>query len=127
MNGFIRGMSKRTTVTLHEKHVEQIDEIRDRDDSGDLGQSEAVRRIFDRAREADALSDRVGELEHRVDELREQLAEANTRIDASNEVVRYVEEERSIEARRRQAGVLTRARWWISGMPIEDDSAGAEG
>ncbi len=59
-------------------------------------------------------------IEAERDDLQRQLAAANQRIDASNELVQYVEEERTAEQRRREVEVLTRAKWWVTGMPSSD-------
>lgn len=64
------------------------------------------------------------ELDHlraKVDDLQRQLAAANRRIDTTNELVRYVEDERTAEQRRREAGLLTRTKWWLTGMPDDRD------
>jgi signal recognition particle GTPase len=123
-------MTYRTTVSLEQRHEEQIEQQQAALDSDDPGTSEAVRAIFDRAGEADELGDQVDELCNRVDELRDQLAAANTRIDATNELVQYVEHERELESRRAwreeqqaKAGVVTRTKWALVGMPDPPDEA----
>ena len=114
----------RTTVTLHDRHEDQLDAIMNEMDEDDPGKSEAVRRIFDGAAEADDLRDQIDELRNQVDELRSQLAAANTRIDAANEIVEYVEEERAVQSRREwreekqaHAGLASRLKWTLIGMP----------
>jgi phage-related minor tail protein len=64
----------------------------------------------------------VTHLEARADDLRRQLAQANKRNDEVTELVEYVEDERSTEQRRRQAGVLTRTKWWLTGMPDDEET-----
>ncbi|WP_227380229.1 hypothetical protein [Haladaptatus halobius] len=44
---------------------------------------------------------------------------ANSRIDASNELVERVEEEQSLARRKAEAGLVTRAKWTLFGMDVE--------
>jgi len=113
-------MSKRTTVTLEEHHLEILNTEKERMEDEEPSNSEAVRRLLERADEADSLRDQVDDLEARIEDLRNQLAAANERIDASNELARAVEQERALETRRAQAGALTRLKWWALGMPEDD-------
>lgn len=59
--------------------------------------------------------------EARIEELRSKLVATAERVDASNELVRVVEEEQSIQKRRAEAGILTRTKWWITGMPGKNE------
>lgn len=61
----------------------------------------------------------IEELEARMDDLRRQLREANKRNDEVGEIVEYVEDQRSMERQYREAGLLTRAKWKLTGMPSE--------
>lgn len=122
----------RTTVTLEERHEEQVEAIKESMDEDDPSTSAAVRAVFDRAREADELSNQVDELRNRVDELRNQLATANTRIDAANEIVNYVEQEKAVQSRREwreekraHSGLGSRLKWSIFGMPDPPDDVEA--
>jgi len=81
-----------------------------------------------------AAADRVAELETdlehaeaRQDDLRRQLQAANSRDEDHQELVEYVRDERRIQQRREEreelkatAGLLTRAKWWVTGMPNLD-------
>jgi uncharacterized protein involved in exopolysaccharide biosynthesis len=116
-------MSKRTTVTLEDRHLEQLEAVKAEMDEDEPSNSAAIRRVFDDAAECDEHRNRIESLVNRRDELRKQLAAANERIDASNELVRAVEASRSLEARRAQAGALTRLKWWATGMPDDEDPA----
>ena len=60
--------------------------------------------------------------EARADDLRRQLRETNSRADDVDDLAEYVREERSLrqqeaerERRRREASILRRAKWWITG------------
>jgi len=66
---------------------------------------------------------------YQVDELRSQLAAANQRMDAANELVRYVGDEKELQQDRRQrerikerAGILRRSKWWVFGMPERENA-----
>lgn len=76
-------------------------------------------------RDVDALLEAAARAEHaeaRADDLRRQLREANRRSDDVDELVAYVEDERTAEQRRREATAIERARWWLFGMPSEAES-----
>ena len=51
------------------------------------------------------------DIENENERLRAQLAAANQRIDASNELVEYVKKERPLTRQRTQASVVTRPKW----------------
>lgn len=60
--------------------------------------------------------------------LKEQLAATNQRIDANNQLVEYVEEERdmrrsrrALAERRAKAGLWTRTKWWLWGMDDDEN------
>lgn len=121
---------ERITVSLREEHIEQIEAEKEAADDDDLGTSAAVRRVFDVAAEADELRKQRDEARNRRDELRDQLAAANQRIDASNEIVRYVEQERDLQTRREwreekraHAGLASRLKWTLVGMPDPPEDA----
>ena len=121
----------RTTVTLSDAQTEYVDEIRAQNDALD-SDAAAVRRCVDVAREYE---ERVNELERELesiraerDDLRRQLSVANSREEDVGELVEYVQEERSLQRRREErehmketAGVFTRAKWWVTGMPDVED------
>jgi peptidoglycan hydrolase CwlO-like protein len=121
-------MSRRISVGLSEAHEEYLSEVRD-EESLDADAA-AVRAVFDRAMDADArlqrrdaevqrLESELQQRDARIEELRSELAAANRRIDDVGELVEAVEAERSLTERRARAGVLTRAKWWFTGMDDE--------
>lgn len=116
---------KRITPQVNPEHVEFIEQVQD-EEEGDISDAEAVRRIFDRAMQYEAkvedLESELEQTEARVEELRSKLVATSEKVEASNELVRVVEEEQSLQMRRAQAGVLTRAKWWFTGMPEDGDS-----
>ena len=78
-------------------------------------------RVEELEAEVDDLRTDVVDLRAERDDLRRQLAAANQRIDSANEIVEHVREQRSAEQRRREAGILTRAKWWVTGMDTDDE------
>jgi len=117
---------KRITPQVRPEHIEYIDQVREQ--AGADSDAEAIREIFDRAMRTDArleqleaqLDERDAELqqsEARADELRSKLVAVTDRVEASNELVHVVQEEQTLAKRQAQAGVLTRAKWWLTGMP----------
>jgi len=124
---------ERTTVSLRAQDMDLLEQVKAESDEDDMGTSEAVRRVFDRAREHDELRSRADELRNERDELRNQLAAANQRIDETNELVQYVEQEKELRQDRRrrermkeEAGLLKRSKWWLVGMPDESRTADSE-
>ncbi len=107
----------RVTTTLDEKHADYVESVREEQNLD--SDAAAVRKCIERAREHEYAQQRAAECEQRVEELRDQLAAANSRIDAANEIVRYVEEKKTVEQKRRSAGLATRTKWWLFGMDDE--------
>lgn len=88
-------------------------------DENDCSKSDAIRELLEAGLEND-------ETKAENQRLRNQLASVNRRIDETNELVEYVREERDLEQsrheleqRRAQAGIFTRAKWWLVGMDDE--------
>lgn len=77
---------------------------------------------------ADRVEDLEDELEHqeaRADDLRRQLKAANAKNDRMQELANYVEDERRVEQQWREAGLLTKTKWRLFGMPLDEDSSTA--
>ena len=110
---------RQMTVSLREEQAQWIEENIG-DGEGFESKSDAVRTIIDRQWE---LQSEVDDLKNENKELRNQLAATNQRIDEVNDLVEYVDEQRSLERsreereeRRAKAGILTRAKWYLVGM-----------
>ena len=119
------GPFMRTTVSLDDELSEHVDAVRPPDAESD---AEAVRECVRRSQRVDDLETRVEELETeiehkeaRIRELNNKLAEAHSRIDTTNEIVEYVENEKTAQERWREAGLLGKAKYTILGMPSGDD------
>jgi predicted nucleic acid-binding Zn-ribbon protein len=121
---------KNVTVRLSEEYVETLDgeatEL-------EMSRAEYIRDLLHQARDSQTTSDELAatqaELEQaraRITELENQLRAVNTRQRDVDDLVAYVEEERLLQRRRDErqrkkdtAGVVTRAKWWLTGMPEE--------
>lgn len=114
---------KRITPQIREEHVEYIEEIQSKA-NGDISDAEAVRRIFDEAiqyeSQVEQLESDLHQSEARIEELRSKLVVTTEKVDASNELVRVIEEEQSLQKKRAQAGLWTKAKWALFGM-AEDE------
>jgi signal recognition particle GTPase len=113
----------RTTVSLDDRHEDLIEQQKEEMED-DPGTSKAVRRLLDQAAEVDDLRNQLDEARNRHDELRNQLMKANQRIDATNEIVEYVEDERERqtvrewrEHKKAHSGLFSRVKWRVTGMP----------
>jgi hypothetical protein len=109
----------RVTVRLNDSLASHVDAVRHDDETSD---AEAVRECIRRSLELDAVRDDLDRAEARVDELENQLAAVQERQEQHDELVEYVEEEKSIQQRReerRQAPAWRRAKWWLFGMDDE--------
>ena len=112
------------SVTLREDQVGQLSDLvgEEYDD-----RSKAVRDLLDRGFEYEDLKRECEQAEARVEDLRRQLQQTNAGERDVDELVAYVEEERTIqqrredrEQRRQSAPAWRRAKWWLFGRPDEE-------
>jgi DNA repair exonuclease SbcCD ATPase subunit len=87
---------------------------------------------YDDLEELFAKADRVDELEAdlehteaRMEDLRRQLQAANVKDERVQELANYVEDERRVEQQWREAGLLTKTKWKVFGMPNDEDPSTA--
>lgn len=64
----------------------------------------------------DELEDELEHREAKMDDLRRQLQAANAKDGRVQELANYVEEERRVEQRWREAGLARRMKWQLFGM-----------
>lgn len=111
-----RHMTKKTvTVRMEEDVVETLEQEAEQ---REMTRSEYLREIIDERHRADDLVDDVEQAEAKVDDLRRQLATVRAREDDVDELVAYVEEEKSLQEReqeRKNAPAWTRFRYWLFG------------
>ena len=113
MRPFTPGMREftvpRLTVTIDEDH-EEILEAKSGDGGPYESKSEAVRMFIE---EYETTHERIEELERTVDRLRNEKQAIIEQREENQELARYVDEERTW----RQAGIVTRTKWWLLGKP----------
>ena len=126
----------RTSVSLTDELASYVDEV---SSSAGENDAEAIRETIRHARTQDK---RLEELESHINELQAERDEKDARINKlrtdierlqnekqlilderseKQELVRYVENERTAEQRWRQAGFAKRAKWRLFGMPADED------
>jgi outer membrane murein-binding lipoprotein Lpp len=98
----------RATVRLSDALASHVDAVRH---DGETSDAEAVRQCIRRSRRLDELEACVDELETEVERLRNEKRALIRDREERGELVRYVE----AEEERRQAGLLTRSKWWLFG------------
>lgn len=119
------------TLRVSEDMVESLDKEAD---EHEVSRSEYVRDIFASRDDESAL---VDEYERKIDEYERKMDELQTQVERlerekllileereeKQELVEFVEQERSLREkeaeerrRQRQAGIMTRSKWWIFGM-----------
>ena len=107
------------TVKLPDTTIGSLEAIADEEYGGN--RSDAIRAMIAKGMDYD-------DIETRHDDLQRQLAAVNARQEDVTELVEYVDQQREAERyrdrRRRmvdQAGVVTRAKWWLTGVPVDGD------
>jgi len=100
----------RTTVTVSDEDL--VAHVDARDAQTDAGR---VRRCIERSQELDACRERVGDLEQRLERLEREKRLLLEQREEHSQLVRAVEEQRTLEQERAQAGLGTRVRWWLVG------------
>jgi len=109
----------RITFTANKQ---QEDIIRDVEDEEDVeSQAEAVRTCISRyaelQQEVEELQQQVTDLQQDVDRLGNEKHLILQEREEKQELARYVEDERRFEQRWREAGLGTRIKWRVFGMP----------
>lgn len=108
---------KKLSVSLGEEHVDMLDE---RADAGEAGsRSEALRQYLD---EIEALREERDELRQELEATKNEKRVLVDQREENTELRRYVEDQRSADERWRQAGLATKLKWQVLGMPDDDDS-----
>jgi uncharacterized protein YlxW (UPF0749 family) len=93
---------------LRDRHVDVLDEREDDDDRDVRSRSEAARELID---EYQDLQKQYEDLQNERDRLENRVMTLIDDRQERQELVRYVDEEQ----RRREAGLVERAKWWIFG------------
>lgn len=115
------------TVRLTDEMVESLDS--DADDRG-VSRSEYIRDTLDARHDPppdtetdERDTERIRELEDEIEKLEQEITRLNRerrqlleQRDEHTDLVRAVEDQRTLERQRAEAGVLTRVKWWFRGM-----------
>jgi TolA-binding protein len=104
----------RTTVTVTDDAL--VAHVDARDASTDAGR---VRRCIERSQELDECRERVADLEQEVERLEREKRLILEQREEHSQLVRAVEQERTLEQERAEAGLATRAKWWLFGRGEE--------
>jgi len=105
----------RTTVTVSDDDL--VAHVDARDAQTDAGR---VRACIKRSQELDACRERIGDLEQQVERLEREKRLILEQREEHAQLVRAVEEQRTLEQERAQAGLATRAKWWLFGRDGDD-------
>jgi len=107
------------SVTVDDDLLDELDERAEEEHDGN--RSAAVETLLRRGLEFEDVVNERDDLEARLEDLRRQLATVRSREDDVDELVEYVEHEKTVQERRARAGLMTRLRWFVSGMDDVDD------
>lgn len=111
-------MSERFTITVPDELADDIPFEEFESKSG------AIVHHVERGLKAEEIEAELDEVRTERDNLRRQLQATNSRMDDVQELVEYVEEERSLQTRRQErqdAPIWTRAKWWVLGRNRDDN------
>ncbi|TQQ80005.1 hypothetical protein EGH24_11060 [Halonotius terrestris] len=120
----------RTSVSLNNELASYVDEVTS--SAGD-NNAEAIRDALRHGREqaeradsleseAERLRERIEELEEERDRLKTEKRRVLEQHEETTELLQYVEQERAAEQQWREAGLLTRAKWRVVGMPTPESN-----
>lgn len=117
---------KKISSTFEEDQIERVQERVDGEEpnpeEGEYSsRAAALRDLVDKGLEyedvVEEYEQEITRLEARVDELEAQLQHQRSREEDVEEIVEYVDEEKSY----RRAGIVTRAKWWFFGMDDDEE------
>jgi predicted DNA-binding protein len=100
------------TDTLEEVDAEADEEGKTR--------SEYLRDVIDSRHEHERLQTEVEQLRTEVERKERRVEAVLEQREEHTELVRAVEREQSLQERKAKAGIVTRVKWWATGMPDED-------
>ena len=127
-------MSERITFTADDATVEILDAVEQCDDIDStaaavrecITESARLQREYDaiqhaHEREVETLTEEIVELERKLERSQNAYQTLIEERQEKQELVRYVEDERTAQDKWRHAGLLTKAKWAVTGMPEERD------
>lgn len=118
----------RTSVSLDTELAAYVREV---SSSAGENNAEAIRnalrhgreqadRVAELEAETERLRERIDELEAERDRLQDEKQEVLEQREEHSELLAYVEQERAVERQWREAGLATRMKWRVLGMPSTD-------
>jgi Arc/MetJ-type ribon-helix-helix transcriptional regulator len=107
---------QRVTVTLEPEQLETISDVQEEGKAE--SKSEAVRHIIQRYEEQQQEYEELHTEYERVKNEKKTIIEQR---EENTELVEYVEREKDMQERYREAGIMTKAKWAIFGMDSSDD------
>lgn len=104
----------RVTVRLDDALAEHVDAVRQDSETAD---AEAVRQCLRRSQNVDELEKEIAELQTDVERLQNEKQQILEQREEHSQLVRAVDRQRTLEEQKAEAGVATRAKWYLFGMP----------
>lgn len=103
---------------------EVLEDVEEEAEKADESRSEYLRDVIDsrneHAEEADALREELNELRTEVDRLRNEKRALIDDREERQDLVEYVEHEKSLQEERLEASAIERAKWWVFGKKSEN-------
>jgi hypothetical protein len=108
-----------------------LEEIDDEAEQSDQTRAEYLREVIGNRHRHEQIQAEHEEIlrdyEQKVDELETELDRVHSekrlileQREENEKLVNYVETEKTLTEKKAQAGVLTRTKWWLTGVPTED-------
>lgn len=116
---------KNVTVRMPDEKVEELDAEAD---ERDMSRAKYIRSIIESRHGSDVSEDELERLRESRDELKREVERVQRekrqildQREEHTELVKAVQSERTIAERKAQAGIATRSKWWLTGMPDDED------
>ena len=114
---------QRLTATVSQSHLDRLDELQQKRDID--SRSAALRELLDEyeelQQEYEKLNRECENLETKLQRQKREKRQLLEEREERQELVRYVEDERTTEQRWREASLATRLKWKVTGMPPEGE------
>jgi DNA repair exonuclease SbcCD ATPase subunit len=119
----------RITFTAESMHEDIIEEVENEEDVESRAEAvrECITRYADLQQRVEELQQEVSEQETELERLRNEKRLILEERNEKEELANYVEEERRVEQRWREASLTKRMKWKVFGMPSSDQEAAKQG
>jgi chromosome segregation ATPase len=98
-----------------------LEEVESEADEEGKTRSEYLRDVIDSRHEHEELRTEVERLRTEVERKERRVEAVLEQREEHTDLVRAVEREQSLQERKAKAGVVTRLKWWATGMPDDSD------